>query len=229
MTIPVSNNEPAGYSVLLVGAKLNVVTVSDVRKAAERVFSTGIKNLILDFSKTVFLDSAGIGCVLAIQKQFGAANGKVFLVSILQNISTVLNSSSVSKILTIMPSRAAAEAVLNSGLEKRDLGFFSLFALPADFNLTLLKPLRDSIEESKKKGYVHMVFDCSRCRIITSVGLGFIVNLQKDLTGRGGGLYLLKVSDDVKSVLQDTNILPVVPAYGTLDEIEQKILPKQLS
>jgi anti-anti-sigma factor len=228
MTIPVLNNEQAGYSVLLVEGKLNVVTISDVRKAAERVFGQGIKNLIFDFSKTVFLDSAGIGCILAIQKQFGAANGKVFLVSIPQNISSVLNSSSVSKVLTILPSRAAAEAALNSSLVKQEHGFFVLFTLPAEFNLTLLKPLRESIEESKKKGYFHMVFDCNRCRIVTSVGIGLIVNLQRDLASRGGGLYLLKVPDDVKSVLQDMNILPEIQTFGTLDEIEQKILPKTL-
>jgi anti-anti-sigma factor len=228
MTIPVLNNEQAGYSVLLIEGKLNVVTVSDVRKAAERVLGHGIKNLILDLSKTVFIDSAGIGCILAIQKQLCAADGKVFLVSIPQNIFAVLNSSSVTKVLTILPSRAAAEAVLNSGLVKQEHGFFALFTLPAEFNLTLLKPLRESIEESKKKGYVHMVFDCNRCRIVTSVGIGLIVNLQRDLASRGGGLYLLKVPDEVKSVLQDTNILPVIQTFGTLDEIEQKILPKTL-
>ena len=228
MTIQVHNNEKAGYSVLSVEGKLNVMTVSDVRKAAERVLGHGIKNLVLDLSKTVFLDSAGIGCILAIQKQFGMADGRIYLVSIPQNISAVLNSSSVTKVLTILPSRAAAEAVLNSGLVKQDLGFFALFTLPAEFNLTLLKPLRESIEESKKKGYVHMVFDCSRCKIVTSVGIGLIVNLQRDLASRGGGLYLLKVPDDVKSLLQATNVLTVIQTFGTLDEIEQKVLPDPL-
>jgi anti-sigma B factor antagonist len=228
MTISVLNNEQAGYSVLCVEGKLNVVSVSDVRKAAERVFEHGIKNLILDLSKTAFLDSAGIGCILAIQKQFGAAKGKMFVVSIPRNISSVLKSSSVTKVLTIMPSRAAAEAELNSGLVKQEHGFFALFTLPAEFNLTLLKPLRESIEESKKKGYVHMVFDCTRCRIVTSVGIGLIINLQRDLAGKGGGLYLLKVSDDVKSLLQATNILTAIQTFDTLDEIEQKILPKSL-
>jgi anti-anti-sigma factor len=228
MTIPVVNNDQAGYSVLCIEGKLNVVTVSDVRKAAERALGHGTKNLVLDLSKASFLDSAGIGCILAIQKQCGAANGKVYLVSIPQNIFSVLNSSSVTKVLTILPSRAAAEAVLNSGLVKQDLGFFALFTLPAEFNLALLKPLRKSIEESRDKGYLHMVFDCSRCRIITSVGIGLMVNIHRDLTSKGGGLYLLKVPDDVKSVLQATNILSVIRTFGTLDEIEQKILPKPL-
>jgi len=226
MTIQIQNNEQAGYSVLCVEGKFNVVTVFEIRKAAERVSGRGIKNLVLDLLKTTSLDSAGIGCIIAIQKHFAGAGGKLILVSIPQTIVALLNSSSVAKVLSILPSRAEAEAVLNSGLVRQELGFYALFKLPAEFNLMLVKPLREWIDESKKKGYVNMVFDLGCCRIVSSVGLGLIVNLHRDLSAKGGGLYLLNVGDDVKSVMQTTNINSVVRSFDTLDEIEEKILPK---
>ncbi len=226
MTISLQNHEQYGYSVLAISGKFNAVTVSEIRKASESVFHLGIRTIILDFSKTTMLDSAGIGCIIAIQKQCLSNNGKTYCAAMPQNLEALLKSMSITKVLTIVPSVADAESQLNMGVIRQERGFYVLFKLPAEFSLSAVKPLRESIEDSKGKGYVNIVFDLERCKVITSVGIGLLVNVHKDLLSRGGGLYLFRVSDDVRSILQATNILTFIRVYPNIEAIEEQVMPK---
>jgi anti-sigma B factor antagonist len=228
MAIVLQNHDQANYSVLVIDGKFNAVTVSEIRKAADCVAGLGIKNLVLDFSRTTTLDSAGIGCIMSIQKHFGSINGKVYLASLSPNISSLLKSSAVNRVLNLIPSVSDAESMLNAGVIRQERGFYALFKLPAEFSLTAVKPLRQSIDESKGKGYVNMVFDFERCKAITSVGIGLLVNLHKDLSANGGGLYLLNVSEEIRSIMEATNILTVLQVFTSLEDIEEKVMPKSL-
>jgi anti-anti-sigma factor len=228
MAIALQNNEQAGYSVLGVNGRLNVLAVPEVRKAADCAFGLGMKNIIIDFSKATMLDSAGIGCLINIQKQCTAAKGMLYLVSVSQGIDGLLRSSSLHKIITIMPSLGDAEGILNSGLVCQERGFYAMFKLPAEFNLSIVKPLRENLEKSREKGYSNIVLDFERCKFISSMGIGLLVNLHKDLSAKGGGLFLFKISNEVRAVMQSANVLSVLQSFDSLRDIEDKLMPKIL-
>jgi anti-anti-sigma factor len=228
MAIELQNNELAGYSVIGVNGRFNVLSVPEIKKAADCAFGIGIKNIVIDFSSVTLLDSAGIGCLINIQKQCSAADGMLYLVSVSKGIDGLLRSSSLNKIITIMPSLGDAEGILNTGLVCHERGFYVMFKLPAEFNLSIVKPLRENLEKSRDKGYLHIVLDFERCKLITSMGIGLLVNLHKDLTAKGGGLFLLKISNEVRAVMQSTNVLSVLQSFATLREIEDKLMPKIL-
>jgi anti-sigma B factor antagonist len=225
MPVVLQNHEQSGYSVLAIEGRFNAMSVQEIRKAAEGALGLGIKNLVMDFSKTTMLDSAGIGCIIAVHKQFSASHGMLYLVSASQGITGLLKSSSLHKILSIMPSIGDAEAVLKSGLVCQERGFYVLFSLPFEFNLAIVKPFRDNLDKSRNKGYSNIVLDFERCRVITSMGIGLLVNLHKDLSAKGGGLFLLKLSPEVRAVMQSANVLSVLQSFETLGEIEDKLMP----
>jgi anti-anti-sigma factor len=228
MTIALQNNEQSGYSVLAVDGRFNVISVPEIRKAAECAFGLGIKNLVMDLSRTTMMDSAGIGCILAIQKQLTVAQGMLYLVSVSKGINAVLTSSSLNKIIAIMPTLGDAEAILKSGLVCLERGFYALFKLPVEFNLAIVKPFRENIDKSRKNGYSNIVLDFERCRLITSMGIGLLMNLHKDLSGKGGGLFLLKISNEVRSIMQSSNVLSALQSFATLKEIEDRLISKPL-
>jgi anti-sigma B factor antagonist len=225
MAFALQNYQQDGYSVLNADGKFNVVNVADIRKSAESALGLGIKSLVLDMSRTTILDSAGIGCIIAIHKQYAASKGRLYLVSASQGINALLNSSSLNKILTIMPSIADVEAVLKSGILFQEHGYYGMFTLPAEFNLAIVKPLREKLDQSRNKGYTHFVFDFQRCKFITSMGIGLLMNLHKDLSGKGGGIFLLKIPPEVRTIMQSSNVFSVLPAFETIREIEDKLMP----
>jgi anti-anti-sigma factor len=226
--MPISLKNQQGYSIILIDGKFNASSVSEVRKAAECAVGQGNKSLILDFSKTNALDSAGIGSLMALQKLCVGLGGKLYLVSVSAGILGLLKSCAAFKVLSILPVLFDAEALLTSGVVKQERGFYVLFKMPAEFNLATVKPLREAVEETKEKGYQHIVFDFERCRTITSVGIGLLVNLHKELADKNGGVHLLGISGEVLAVMQATHILSVLKTYKTLDEIDETLMPKPL-
>jgi anti-anti-sigma factor len=228
MPISLQNFDDQKYSIVRIDGKFNAISVAEVRKCVECAVHLGNKNIVFDMSKVTILDSAGIGCIMAVQKLLVEQGGKLYLVSIPPNITGLLKSSSANKVLNIMPSLVDAESILNNGVIKQERGFYVLFKMPVEFNLSTVKPLRAAIDEAKKKGYMHTVFDFERCKVITSVGIGLLVNVHKELADKSGGVHLLNLTPEVQTILQTTHILSVIKAYKTLDEIDEELMSKPL-
>jgi anti-anti-sigma factor len=224
MAIVLKNHEQSGYSVLAIDGRFNVLSVPEVKRAAESVIGLGIKNIVMDFSRTTLLDSGGIGCLIAIHKQLTAAQGMLCLVSVSQGINGLLKSSSLNKILTIMPSLLDAESILTSGLICQERGFYVLFKLPVEFNLAMVKPFRENLDKARGKGYTNIVLDFERCKMITSMGIGLLMNLHKDLTAKGGGLFILKLTNEVRGIMQSANVLNVLKSFDSIKDIEDKLI-----
>ncbi|MBQ7433876.1 MAG: STAS domain-containing protein [Lachnospiraceae bacterium] len=68
--------------------------------ARECMKKQGVEQLVFDFSNTVFMDSAGIGMLLARYKEVSFEKGKIFLTGENERVSRILK---MSGIYTIMP------------------------------------------------------------------------------------------------------------------------------
>ena len=60
--------------------------------------------------------------------------------------------------------------------------------------------------------------------LITSVGIGTLINVQKKLQEKGGNVHLIGIPSKIRPLLEATNVLQVLPEYKTIDEIEEKLL-----
>lgn len=77
-------------------------TSEDVRNRIDSQIDNNIaKNLVFDFTKVNFMDSAGIGVILGRYKKISSLNGKVAIVNAKTNIKRILEISGMIKICNI--------------------------------------------------------------------------------------------------------------------------------
>ena len=135
-----------------------------------------------------------------------------------------MESSSLHKVLEIFDTLDDVENAFSGKVAREDRGFYTFIRLPQEFNLDVLQSLRESINKAIERGYVHFVFSLEDTNLITSVGIGILMNLYKKLHEKDGGVYLINIPPNVRSLLEATNVLHVLQEYKTVDEIEQKLL-----
>jgi anti-anti-sigma factor len=135
-----------------------------------------------------------------------------------------LETSGLLKSIKLYDSCEAADTVITLNLEILEHGFYMLYKIPNQFNIEIVKPLRAAVDESLKKGFLHHIFDLSNTRMVTSVGIGIMMNLHGRLLQKKGSVYLLGLTPDVRTILDRTNVFKVLTEYETLSDIELKII-----
>ncbi len=212
------------YELRIVG-KFNIVSAAKIRRLAEIALSSGFTILLIDLSRTSEIDNTGIKLLQTLQKQYTSKNGKIHLLSPSAKIVKVLNERGMQKIVSIHQNIQNFNHAITSGeLIKEERGFYTLFKIPKEFDLHVVKPLRNIIEESLAEGHSHIVFDLNKTNYITSVGIGVLINLHKNLQKKGGSVHLVSIPDKILTLLEDTNILKVLPEYSTVSEVDEKFI-----
>ena len=64
---------------------------------------------------------------------------------------------------------------------------------------------------------VRVVIDLSGVEYIASIGIRLLTSNAKSLASRGGKMVLLSLNEEVRSVLEITGILGVIPAFDDLE------------
>lgn len=181
--------------------------------------------LLFDMKKTTLIDSNGIGLIINLQKELSAKGGKICLASPSPKILTILKLSSLQKIIAIYKNVEEAELAMGSSkFYKEDRGFYTFIKIPGEFNLDIVKPLRETVNEVLKRGYENIVFSLEETELMTSVGIGTLMNLHKKLKQKGGSVHLINIPPKIRPLIEATNVLRVLPEYKTIDEIEEKLL-----
>ena len=96
-------------------------------------------------------------------------------------------------------------------------------------DVVLLNPLGDlmnriaaefSAERSRlmDEGYSKFIVDMQSVGLISSIGIRELIVLLKESTGKGGGLYLINLTTQVKSVLQVTGLLDLLKTAESIEE-----------
>lgn len=80
----------------------------------KEAFEIGIKNVILDFSKTRYIDSTGLGIIVSIHKQALMNAGAVAIINLDENIKNLLKITALDRILNIFVSEKDASSFLFS-------------------------------------------------------------------------------------------------------------------
>jgi anti-anti-sigma factor len=224
MADPMEFKDMHDYFLVRLSNKFNVLTVPEVRKAVECAVNMGRKNLLFDMSKTIMMDSAAIGLLIMFYKQIISEGGNLYLAAVPSNLLKMLETVKLLKVFQVFKTVGEADLILRTGIEKEECGFYILFKLPKDFDLTIIKSLREALNEALSKNYIHFVFDFEKTRRINSVGIGILTNLHKQLHEKKGSVHLVNLSPDVKAVLEAAQVLHVLPVYKNIDEIQEMLM-----
>lgn len=95
----VANSRPHGVSVLSISGRLNMVTGPRLREAIERAVAENHPHVAVDLSGVVFLDSSGLGALIAGIKMARAAGGDLRLIRPTEQVELVLELTNMDSVL----------------------------------------------------------------------------------------------------------------------------------
>jgi len=101
-----------GIGVIRPQGRLNMVSAPQFAKAVQDLVADGCARLIVDLSATGFVDSSGLGALVASLKVARQAGGDLRLAATTPQIDTVLQLTNLDKVLQPSPTVDAARALL---------------------------------------------------------------------------------------------------------------------
>ena len=95
----VSVDRAAGYTVLRPQGRLNMEAAPRLRTAIEEVVRDGVSRVVLDLSEVTFMDSSGLGAVIAGLKRARQAGGDLRLAGAGEQVQTVMRLTNLDRVL----------------------------------------------------------------------------------------------------------------------------------
>lgn len=112
MTLEITTSRHADQTaVLTVSGRLSAVNVAELRAAMAAVVDDGRRHVILELSGVHFIDSSGLGGVIAGLKMARQAGGDLRLVAPGQQVMMILKLTNLDQILSVYPTVESAVTV----------------------------------------------------------------------------------------------------------------------
>lgn len=108
MDIEVAQQREEAALVLLPVGRLDSTNARAFEDIMLEYLSNGEKNLVVDFSRLVFISSSGMRVLLIVAKRLRASQGKLVLCSMQASIQEIFSISGFDKIISIYSTRADA-------------------------------------------------------------------------------------------------------------------------
>ncbi|MEH2316009.1 STAS domain-containing protein [Nostoc sp.] len=99
--------------IKLIG-NLNATTSQDFRQNITDVLVSGAKIVLVDFQDVTFMDSSGLGALVLAFKTLRAADTKLVLCSVNEQVRILFELTNMDKVFEIFPSQDAFNQVLVS-------------------------------------------------------------------------------------------------------------------
>jgi len=97
--------EHRNHQIIEIVGDVDLYNVSELKQAIfDVVEKDGVESLIIDMHETNYLDSSGIGALVAGQKKIKARGGKFALMSIKEDVLNVLKLATLDQFFTIYDS-----------------------------------------------------------------------------------------------------------------------------
>ncbi len=104
-----------GYAVVSVQGEIDVATAPQLGADLGRVLDGGAEALVLDLEGVSFLDSTGLGVLVAAHRRTARSGGSLSLVCHEPRCLRVMEITGLTKLFDLQPSVAAATAVARDG------------------------------------------------------------------------------------------------------------------
>ncbi|MBW4563027.1 MAG: STAS domain-containing protein [Mojavia pulchra JT2-VF2] len=91
--------------VIKLGGSINAATSQDLRQNLISFIEKGAKVVLVDFQDVTFMDSSGLGALVLAFKSLRAADIKLVLCSINEQVKILFELTSMDKVFEIFPSK----------------------------------------------------------------------------------------------------------------------------
>ncbi|MEM7176396.1 MAG: STAS domain-containing protein [Pseudomonadota bacterium] len=93
--------------VTVEGPRLDHKVAGEFQSAMEKIIATGATDIRLDLSRVEFMDAAGLGCVVKLNKLIGRA-GTLELTGVTGKVDKVMRLTRMNRVFTIRDSTVGA-------------------------------------------------------------------------------------------------------------------------
>ena len=87
---------------------------TQIRRDVSDLLKLGIEAILIDFSNITFMDSSGLGALVATLQQVRKQESQLYLCSLNDQVSIILELTKMDKIFDILPDRAAFDLAIQS-------------------------------------------------------------------------------------------------------------------
>jgi anti-sigma B factor antagonist len=101
-----------GLLVVEVAGEIDLFTAPELKNAITDGIDAGSEKVVIDLSKTTFLDSTALGVLLGAVKRLRANDGSLAIVNSDENIAKTFEITGLDQILSIYATRAEAVKAL---------------------------------------------------------------------------------------------------------------------
>ncbi|WP_029068343.1 STAS domain-containing protein [Jonesia quinghaiensis] len=94
-----SHRSADGYTIISINGRLNMVSAPQLRQYVTDVVAQNDPFVVIDFAETDFMDSSGLGALVASLKVARQAGGDLRIASVQPQVRMVLELTSMDRIL----------------------------------------------------------------------------------------------------------------------------------
>jgi anti-sigma B factor antagonist len=98
--------------MVVVRGELDLFAAPELKEAIAQALAAESRDLIVDLTQTVFIDSSGLSALMLAMKRAHSLGGRLVVVDAGGSVSRTFRVAGVDQILTIVPTREAALAAL---------------------------------------------------------------------------------------------------------------------
>jgi len=103
-------SERKGWTVVHVVGDIDVYSAPALRSKLNEVTEGGVTRLVVDLAEVGFVDSTGLGSLIAVFKNMRSQNGELRLAAVRPNVARVIEITGLDKVFVKHPSVEEATA-----------------------------------------------------------------------------------------------------------------------
>jgi anti-anti-sigma factor len=84
---------------------------NQVRREVSDLLDAGVETILIDFKHITFMDSSGLGAIVATLQQARTKGAKLYLCSLDEQIRIIMELTKMNKVFDILPDRAAFDSL----------------------------------------------------------------------------------------------------------------------
>ena len=108
MNLSVSNEDVDGHRVVSVRGEVDVYSAPTLRKCLQESMDEHFHDLVVDLSDIAFIDSTGLGVLVAGQNRAGELGGKLSVVCAQERVLKLFRITGLDEVFGIYPTRNEA-------------------------------------------------------------------------------------------------------------------------
>ncbi|MBA2292075.1 MAG: STAS domain-containing protein [Gemmatimonadales bacterium] len=105
-----SSRDPSGVTILTVEGQLIVANRQELKQLVGDALDQGDRKFVLDFDKTAYIDSSGLGALVSINKKVREAGGELRLSGLNEDLSSLFELTKLDTLFVIADSATEALA-----------------------------------------------------------------------------------------------------------------------